>query len=545
MTDTNNLDVVKTELPQLDILCEQFEYTHNLYLEELDSLEEKERASRHYTDKENDIFEYHKQVANWIMSCEEQISNHLDGLSDTSKWSRKSRSSCTSRSSISLQSARLKEKAKVAELMAERSMLQEKLTLQVAEEQLQLDLQIARAQAREKVFAEMEDEQKLKLPEQDKSLDSFLVLPKPAFDRQRKHKPPQPVNTPRGPIGIKLERQESQRESRPLNPEASEFHYRAFPVKVKREDVAHSTNREDEILKEMFKVHQEQIQAMFTSQKQMATAITLPQPEVPKFKGDPMDLNTFLMVFDSRIQSKVISSTDMLYFLDQHLVGEARELISGCLHMEPDEGYTEARQLLEKKYGNPYKVSSAYMRKLTSRPTLKYDDGPALKSLSIFLKECHSAVKTISHLAVLNHPPNMQSVVQKLPFSLQAKWRENIVKTRRQDGKVAGFRQLVEFIEYTAKTANDPVYGKEALNKAKQRTQGLTDENKKFPSSKSKVESFATNLDAVSKSPPSNGTGSSNRNVSTRKCPLCERSHDLDDCNDYKRKSMEEEILLS
>ena len=93
MTDTNNLDVVKTELTQLDILCEQFEYTHNLHLEELDSPEEKERASRHYADKENDIFEYRKQVANWIMSCEEQISNHLDGLSDTSKRSHTSRSS--------------------------------------------------------------------------------------------------------------------------------------------------------------------------------------------------------------------------------------------------------------------------------------------------------------------------------------------------------------------------------------------------------------------------------------------------------------------
>ena len=42
MTDTNNLDVVKTELTQLDILCEQFEYTHNLYLEELDLPEDKE-----------------------------------------------------------------------------------------------------------------------------------------------------------------------------------------------------------------------------------------------------------------------------------------------------------------------------------------------------------------------------------------------------------------------------------------------------------------------------------------------------------------------
>ena len=64
--------------------------------------------------------------------------------------------------------------------------------------------------------------------------------------------------------------------------------------------------------------------------------------------------------------------------------------------------------------------------------------------------------------------------------------------------------------------------------------------NKKFPSSKSKVESFATISDAVSKSPPSHGTGSSNQNVNTRRCPLCERSHDLDDWNDFKRKSVDE-----
>ena len=264
----------------------------------------------------------------------------------------------------------------------------------------------------------MEEEQKLKLPEQDKSLDSFLALPTPAFNCQHKHKPPPPVNTPRGPTRIKSEREESQRESRPLNPEASEFHYRAFPVEVKREDVAHSANREDKILKEIFKVQQEQIQGLFASQKQIAKAITLPQPEVPKFKGNPMDFITFLMAFDSRIQLKVISSTDRLYFLDQSLVGKARELVSGCLHMEPDEGYMEARRLLEKEYGDPYKVSSAYMGKLTSCPALKYDDGPALKSLSIFLRACNSAMKTISYLAVLNQPPNMQSVVQKLPFSL-------------------------------------------------------------------------------------------------------------------------------
>ena len=94
----------------------------------------------------------------------------------------------------------------------------------------------------------MEEEQKLKLPEQDKSLDSFLVLPTPAFDHECKHKPLPNGNTPRGPTRInrnmKKER-ESEAWSRPLNPEASESYYRAFPVEKKKEDVPYSTNRED------------------------------------------------------------------------------------------------------------------------------------------------------------------------------------------------------------------------------------------------------------------------------------------------------------
>ena len=156
------------------------------------------------------------------------------------------------------------------------------------------------------------------------------------------------------------------------------------------------------------------------------------------------------MAFDARLQSSVTNSTDRLYYLDQHLIGEPKELISGCLHIEPDEGYKEARRLLQKEYGDSHKVSPAYMKKLTEWPFLKYDDWPALKSFYIFLSKCNFAMKIISHLAVLNHPPIMQAVVQKLPFALQTKWRENVVKTRRKDSKVAGFTELVKFLEYAA-----------------------------------------------------------------------------------------------
>lgn len=80
---------------------------------------------------------------------------------------------------------------------------------------------------------------------------------------------------------------------------------------------------------------------MISLQYEFATAITLAQPEVPKLKGDPMEFKTIVMAFNARIQSKVISSVDRLYYLDQHLEGEPKELISSCLHIEPKEGYKE------------------------------------------------------------------------------------------------------------------------------------------------------------------------------------------------------------
>ena len=41
-----------------------------------------------------------------------------------------------------------------------------------------------------------------------------------------------------------------------------------------------------------------------------------------------MEFKTFLMAFDARVQSRVTNSADRLYYLDQHLVGEPKELIA-------------------------------------------------------------------------------------------------------------------------------------------------------------------------------------------------------------------------
>ena len=108
---------------------------------------------------------------------------------------------------------------------------------------------------------------------------------------------------------------------------------------------------------------QQQTEHIMLANIQLAAAMSLPKPEVPKFTGDPAEYNSFIKAFDTRIESKTSNYAGCLYYLNQHLLGEPKELIGGCLYMEPEQGYREARNLLAQKYGDSYKISTAYWNK--------------------------------------------------------------------------------------------------------------------------------------------------------------------------------------
>ena len=344
MSDENNLHFVKNELIALDRLCQQFQEAYNRHLEVLSSPEDKEQAALHFGLKENDILEYRKQVVDWINLCEDRLSDQLDGISEarSSHLSRKSRLSA--RTSL----ARVQERTKVTELLVEKSMLKKKLELQVGEKEFELDLKIAKVQARERALREIEEEEKRK-PLRD-GQSEFLSLPEPKYSLPDCRPPWLTSENTGGPCAPNVK---TEKETRQVS---SPF-YRAFPgeIKIGIKEETHSPQKsEEELLKEVLELQHAQIQSMVSSQQQLATAVTLPRHEVPKFSGNPMKFKTFFMAFDTSIQSRVTSNADKLYYLDQHLIGEPKDLIGGCLHIKPNEGYVEARRPLEKEYGDPY-----------------------------------------------------------------------------------------------------------------------------------------------------------------------------------------------
>ena len=599
MNNEGNLHLVKSALDSNNDLFTRYQYAYHSYCERLTLETDRDCEMERYEQREKSFMEFRNGGKAWIALTENQLAEQLDhdSVSETgkikvqresSKISEVSHRSKDTHRSISgassLSSTQVKERAKIAELFAEKLMLRTKQAIKAAEEELKLDIEIAKAQAREKMFDESnENKSRSDLDEPKRNANPSETRTKTG--EMMMQQPPTP-HPPVNPVSASRLTQSSPVSSVPSISDSNDsFIHRSVPQNTTlpsrhhrvRSDTVHTKSNQDPTPQQLnstapefhsklnpwprpantnsgAKIPQNQPnepllersgsdswqhwvlmqqrhnEHIIETNRQLAVAMTLPQPEVPKFKGDPLEYQPFIMAFQSRIESKT-NLADCLYYLNQYLHGEPKELISGCLYSNPIEGYYEAKGLLDREYGDPYKVSTAYINKVLGWSTLKYDDATGLKQLSFFLKKCNQAMKSLSYLTVLNHPSNMQIVVRKLPFILQNRWRHRIVDMRKSWGQVATFDDLVNFVDTCSEAMNDLIYSKAALS------QHSDPKEEKKRQDGYKRSSFSTNIEGVVSTTNPDGAGSTGI---IRSCPSCNQQHDLEHCRTFLKKSIEE-----
>ena len=108
-----------------------------------------------------------------------------------------------------------------------------------------------------------------------------------------------------------------------------------------------------------------QVQQLLKQQQLHTLALTLPQPEVPTFTGDPSEYCNFIRAFENMTEAKTTSYSARLYYLVQYTAGDVQQLMRSCLAMDSEKGYREARKLLIKRYGQPYTSASACAERVT------------------------------------------------------------------------------------------------------------------------------------------------------------------------------------
>ena len=133
----------------------------------------------------------------------------------------------------------------------------------------------------------------------------------------------------------------------------------------------------DESFRKLVKVQDQRsyaLQQLMKQQQQEVKALTLPQPSMQIFSGNPIDYCDFIRSFEHLIKPKTARPSARLYYLIQHTSGSAQELMKSCLSMREEEGYDEARRLLKERLGQNYWVAAAHLQRLVTKPSIKNED---------------------------------------------------------------------------------------------------------------------------------------------------------------------------
>ena len=163
--------------------------------------------------------------------------------------------------------------------------------------------------------------------------------------------------------------------------------------------------------------------------------------------------------------------------------GEVRELVKPFINDNPKYGYKNAMKLLERQYGNPFKLLTCYRNKVNQMTKIKPVDAAAFRRLFNFLIKCQS--RQYSHDQILLDTPDVICMILlKVPGFLQDRWNRHVHKIRKNQTREPGLLDLTNFIEDKMNLVNDPLFSREAV--------GQYEDKPLKPHKPSKIQSFAT-----------------------------------------------------
>ena len=291
--------------------------------------------------------------------------------------------------------------------------------------------------------------------------------------------------------------------------------------------IGHSVR--DSSFEELVNIQRRQTELSQLIVSQQARSL-LPTHKPPTFAGDPLEFPSFITAFETLIESKVVDSNEKLYFLEQYTIGKAKELISGCVQRKSENSYYEAKSLLKKHFGDPFKIANAYTSKLCNWPSIKPNDGTALHDFAISMEQAKCAMKGMPHMNDLNTAHVLRQLWEKLPRYLRSKWTERNNKTKVLKGRMAHFEEFVDFVREQADLATDPVFSDESVSKLPTESKDKVFVQPRFARrmpTRSKGTSFVTDISNPAKV---------KKDVIT--CVMCNGSHNLNDCEQFLKKPL-------
>ena len=514
------LEVLEVERNELDSLKDVFNQACYAYESLLDSSAEKEESYQWFDVRDREFTEQRMKLCERIQ-CLEKGSLFTKSSASSSHTSKTRSKSSVKSSSRSVSQARADAAAKAAKAKIEMEFLEKENELR----RIQLEKEYALAKAEESAFKEILDEEN-KLNTQ----------------KNQEVKPEDKEISPQQPTAVttRIEKQEMDPNSPPFVPNTIPDSFGQQPaISMQSFDPSMSF-----AFNQLVNLQAQQTQLSSALVNQQRT-FHLPIKEPPTFSGSSFEYPAFVTAFDSIIAANVPADKDKLFFLEKYTTGKANEVVKGFLATNSDTAYSEARKLLDQRFGNPVVVAEDYKKKLRGWRQISDGDSKGLEEFSDFLVRCEEAMKTMKSMSELDSTQILQSISAKLPSYSGVKWCRSAHEVQVKEKRLVGFTDFVKFVKQEAEVANDPIFSPDVLKRERKRN-GLTRDSNSGTRSKyqggiNPSQSLVTSATPVDRSEQQQSAATAGREQS---CPICNGKHSIVKCSNFIKVTADKRLDL-
>ena len=123
--------------------------------------------------------------------------------------------------------------------------------------------------------------------------------------------------------------------------------------------------------------------AKLLAETQNQSRLPIPEPDV--FSGDFLQYPVWLKAFETLIEARAVKPSERLHYLGKYVKGEAKQVVASFLLLGSEDAYEKVKEMLAKRFGDPFVVASSCRSRLESWPSIHPNDGPGLRRFADYL----------------------------------------------------------------------------------------------------------------------------------------------------------------
>ena len=247
----------------------------------------------------------------------------------------------------------------------------------------------------------------------------------------------------------------------------------------------------------------------------------LPSLNLTCFTGDTASYKPFLHAFEANIANNLDCEAEKLLYLLRFTEGKPHDIVQTCVHLPEELGYTQAVELLNRRYDSQVQTVTSLVDKMLSLPVLRPDDGDGLDDYGIFLRGCLNALESLPHGLGYVDARVMCRLLEKMPYYMVERWRRVADGIEQDEKRLPDFRDLVTYVEREARITRNPCYGRQVLGTSHMKRP--RDDVKKPQAPPARTRALAGGVRSVEP-----------------KCLFCDDKHPTEACGKLQHKTAEE-----